>query len=124
MQQQIETMATADYSFFIGDWQNSNESSFGLAGFSIIEGLSGPEIQVTGIAGGYFPGDWGTAPAQFLVSAPGQRVASAFQASYNLGDRTVFLAGNINKGLVIIAVYALSDSEEPSLFVREFYFKK
>lgn len=119
-------MAKTDYSYFIGNWKNSHQASQGIAAFEIREGARGPEISVSGIESGFFPGDWGSKPVNFLVSGPGQTTASAFSATFDIGGRSLFLAGNINKGLIIIAIYAhaKSGSAHPSLFTREFYYKK
>lgn len=119
-------MAKTDYSYFIGAWKNSHQTSKGIAGFEIRESAQGPEVSVSGIETGYFPGDWGTQPVNFLVSGPDQTTASAFSATFEIGGRNLFLAANINKGLIIIAIYAeaKAGSDIPSLFTREFYYKK
>lgn len=118
-------MSKTDYSYFIGNWKNSHKVSKGIDSFEITEIDSGPQIRVSGIESGYFPGNWGTAPVGFLVSGPDQTTASAFEATFEIGDRNLFLAGNINKGLIIIAIYAKAKAGKdiPSLFIREFYFK-
>lgn len=117
-------MAQTDYSYFIGDWKNSNGSSNGIDSFRIAESEDGPKIEVIGIEGGFFPGNWGKAKVQFLVSGPHHTTASAFQACFRNGNKQIFLAGNINKGLIIIAIYAMAEQGDPNLFVREFYYKK
>jgi hypothetical protein len=122
----MKTMAKTDYSYFIGNWKNSHATSKGIGAFEISEGANGPQIKVSGIETGYFPGDWGSKPVSFLVNGPDQTTASAFSASFEVGGRSLFLAANINKGLIIIAIYgqAPAGSEVPSLFTREFYYKK
>ena len=119
-------MAKTDYSYFIGNWKNSHQTSKGIAAFEIREGGKGPEISVSGIETGYYPGEWGSQPVSFLLSGPDQTTASAFSATFEIGGRSLFLAANINKGLIIIAIYAQANagSGVPSLFTREFYYKK
>lgn len=119
-------MSKTDYSYFVGTWKNSNGSALGIDVFSIKEGDLGPLFTASGTESGYFPGNWGTAPVEFLVSHPDSNTASAFQVNFEVGGREIFLAGNINKGLIIIATYAVaqSGSELPNLFTREFYYKQ
>ena len=83
-------MSKIDYSYFVGDWKNSHKVSKGIDAFVISESDNGPQISVSGIESGYFPGDWGSTSIEFLVSGPGQSTASAFQATYQIGHELRF----------------------------------
>ncbi|MCB9232393.1 MAG: hypothetical protein H6581_12060 [Bacteroidia bacterium] len=115
-----------DFNYFIGKWKNPFDQSKGIQSFEIRQESDGRvTMEVQGVSQGYFPAGWGQAEVNFLASTPGGTQASAFSASFQLPGRNVFLAGNINKGLIIIAIYALDakGNQDNNLFVREFYHK-
>lgn len=113
-------------SIFIGNWKNPKTTTQGIYQFSITKSEQGMDIEVEGVAEGRIPGKWGKQALALYNNNPDERDPVAFQATYTIGGLELQLAGNINKGLIIIALYArqLASTDQADFFIREFYFKK
>jgi hypothetical protein len=71
------------------------------------------------------PRDWGEVPVTFCVTSAGASDAVGFHAVYDFGFQRMVLAGNLNKGLIIIASFHmfLDGSPRSNYFTREFFYQ-
>ena len=113
-------------SVFIGQWKNPKKGTKGIRHFDIVNNGNGLEINATGASDGYMPGNWGTKDLLIHNTAPDSSSEVGFQATYEINEKELFLAGNINKGLIIIAIYIklLNQEDKSHFFIREFFYKK
>ncbi len=107
-----------------GRWKNSKANTKGIAEFALEEVDSELLISINGAEEGFLPNNIGP-----IVSTPHSANESsddciAFQADTTIDGVNYFFAGNINKGLVIIATYIKSSEISSNFFVREFFYKQ
>jgi hypothetical protein len=76
-------------------------------------------------AGAGAPRDWGEVPVMPCASAADARDPAGFYAVYDFGFKRMFLAANMNKGLMIIVAYNmfLDGSPRSNYFAREFFYQ-
>ena len=108
----------------IGKWKNSKIGTKGIGEFELSEYDGNFSLTVRGADGGYFPSEISILACTAHSSSPSSNTFSAFQAEAKVDGSTYFFAGNINKGLIIIATYIQVESDDKSnFFIREFFYK-
>lgn len=108
----------------LGRWKNSKQGTKGISTFTFTHSNGDLMITVEGSNEGQMSGTYGPLPCVVYAPGPGSTSFSAFEISFATTERTYFLAGNINKGLIIIASYIQSTvSDESNFFIREFFYK-
>jgi hypothetical protein len=115
--------SAVDMSNLTGHWTNTNPETIAITHFDLFPREGRYYIRIFG-AGSAEP--WGEAEANpHGYDASGGR-AVAFLARYDLGFAEIALAGNENKGLVIIASYHRFKDASPrsNYFKREFFYRK
>jgi len=107
-----------------GRWKNSKSSTVGIAEFTLAEVDNKLSISFQGATGGSIPGNIGPIEAVAHASDDSSSDCIAFQAETTVDGKQYIFAGNINKGLVIIATYIrILNGEKPNFFIREFFYK-
>ncbi len=114
---------TISYKHFLGSWKNSRPETKGIESYVFEESDEGLQISVRGAEDGVIPGNWGTQPVICHASSPEGGKATAFQAGFLVNGHKIFIAGNINKGLIIIAIYIEAGEADANSFIREFFYK-
>ena len=111
------TDATIDFNPVLGLWINSNEKTLWLKQFTLSQQ---PERIVMRTTCAHEPNDWGEAEVTPYLDNIGER---AFSAEYHLAAYNTLLAGNMNKGLWVIAAFYRFKDERPNFLGREFFFR-
>ncbi|MDF1695924.1 MAG: hypothetical protein P1U56_08840 [Saprospiraceae bacterium] len=107
-----------------GTWKNSKSNTIGIAGFTLEEINNSLFIKIQGVKDGLLPESINDLKAHIYTASAESDQCIAFDSSVKLGDRECFFAGNVNKGLIIIATYIKMNSDsDNNLFVREFFYK-
>jgi len=108
----------------LGRWKNSKGETKGIAAFSLEEVQGKLMITIEGAADGHLPSKIGPVEAIAHGADLTSTACSAFQARTESNGKSYFFAGNINKGLIIIATYVEVPLELGSnFFIREFFYK-
>lgn len=109
---------------FSGTWFNTNTESPGITCVTCNPEDGGLRVRFEG-NGSSEPRDWGEATAELLCAAAIQGgPAMSFVASFDLGFKKALAGGNLNQGLLVIAVYhSLQNSSDggSNYFSREFF---
>ena len=107
-----------------GRWKNSKPFTVGISEFELTEIDNKLSISIQGASGGTLPADIGPISAIGHASDELSNDCIAFQAETIAEGKQYFFAGNINKGLVIIATYIkVLSGEKSNFFIREFFYK-
>ena len=108
-----------------GRWINSKDTTSGITEFELSVQDGDLYFQFSGAENGPFPGDLGKHNVQTYGQLNDASKFSGFQLTANIKDIEMVLAGNINKGLIIIALYGspAQDSETSNFFIREFFYQ-
>ena len=111
-----------DLGHYAGHWTNTNPETSAITHFDFKQ--RGERFYLRASGAGY-PGDWGeveVTPHAYDVSS--QR-GLAFLAQYSFDFAEITLAGNENKGLIIIASYHRFKDASPrsNYFKREFFYR-
>lgn len=108
-----------------GEWKNSKFKTAGIERFYFR--ISGDElfIEPFGASDSINAASWGSHKVSVFSTRNKKDDFSAFMTSIEISDQTATLCGNINKGLIIIAMYIKSNSKNGTgnYFIREFFFK-
>jgi len=114
---------TVDLSSFTGHWTNTNPETLAITHFDLFPREGCYYIRAFG-AGRAEP--WGEAEATPHAYDAGSGRAVAFLTRYDWDFTEVTLAGNENKGLVIIASYHRFKDASPrsNYFKREFFYRQ
>ncbi|HKP02677.1 MAG TPA: hypothetical protein VJU77_04860 [Chthoniobacterales bacterium] len=117
------SVGAVDLAHYVGHWTNTNPETLAITHFDFTK--RGERFYVRASGSGY-PGDWGEAevtPHAYDVSSPR---GLAFIARYVFDFAEITLAGNENKGLIIIASYhRFKDaSSRSNYFKREFFYRQ
>lgn len=114
---------TVDLSSFIGHWINTNAQSLAITHFDLFAREGCYYLRAFG-AGRAEP--WGEVEALPHAYDAGSNRAVAFLARYDLNFAEITLAGNENKGLIIIASYHRFKDASPrsNYFKREFFYRQ
>jgi hypothetical protein len=112
-----------DLTHYVGVWTNTNPATLAITHFDFTK--RGGRFYLRASGAGY-PGDWGeveVTPHAYDVSS--QR-GLAFLARYAFDFAEITLAGNENKGLIIIASYHRFTDGSPrsNYFKREFFYRQ
>lgn len=109
--------ATVDLAPLLGDWRNSNDKTEWIKSFRLSHEHGESLIHIQAAVAPY---DWGRTPVTFYLDNIGE---VAFFAELDFPDMQARLAGNMNKGLwVIAAFYNFKDDKQPNFLCREFYY--
>jgi len=107
-----------------GNWKNSKATTKTIAKFSLLEKDGNLQITIAGAAGGYLPNEIGPLSVIAHAADPDSTESIAFQAEATVDGTSYFFAGNVNKGLVIIATYIKTAAGKGSnFFIREFFYR-
>ena len=112
-----------DLAHYVGHWTNTNPETSAITHFDFKQ--CGERFYLRASGAGY-PGDWGeveVTPHAYDVSSPR---GLAFLACYAFDFAEITLAGNENKGLIIIASYHRfkDGSRRSNYFKREFFYRQ
>jgi hypothetical protein len=110
----------------LGRWLNTNRETRGLAECVIAQDGAGITVSITG-AGENEPVAWPTVRTTVLANLEeeaGQRTI-ALLADFNLGYMTVATHIRVNKGVLVIVLYATfrDDSGRSNYLNREFFYR-
>jgi hypothetical protein len=115
-------VVTVDLSSFTGHWTNTNPETLAITHFDLFprEGRYYLRVSAAGLRE-----PWGEVEATPHAYDASSRRAVAFLASYDLDFAEITLAGNENKGLIIIASYHRFKDRSPrsNYFKREFFYR-
>ncbi len=105
----------------LGRWRNTFSQTQGIVEFTLEASDKGYLLRALG-AGVEAP--WDPMPAIPLASTVEGGEGVAFHIRYDVGFAEMFLAANMNKGLIIIAAYTFfkDDSGRADYFMREFFY--
>ncbi len=107
-----------------GRWKNSKSTTKCIAGFTLEDGGNGLVLSIRGADDGYLPSTIGPISAVAHASNMSSTDCIAFHAVAEVDGKEYFFAGNVNKGLIIIATYVkVSSGKDSNFFVREFFYK-
>ncbi|HEV2989704.1 MAG TPA: hypothetical protein VG759_14770 [Candidatus Angelobacter sp.] len=110
---------------FAGTWLNTNTDSPGIV--RVICKVAGSSLQLRFEGNGSSePSDWGEVTAELLCAATIQGgPGMSFVASFDLGSKRAQVGGNLNQGLLVIAVYHTIQNQlgsgHSNYFTREFF---
>ena len=110
----------------VGHWLNTNRDTRGIAECLVAENDEGITVSITG-AGDNEPVRWPKARGTVLANLEeeaGQRTI-ALLADFNLGFMTVETHIRVNKGVLVIVLYATfrDDSGRSNYLNREFFYR-
>ena len=107
----------------IGEWTNSKNITHGIQSFIFRAKDGNLEIELFGSESSFQPGSWGNHTLS-TYSSSGNTQFSAFHSSIKIADHKIEIAGNINKGLIIIASYIKNEgsTQKSNDFIREFFY--
>jgi hypothetical protein len=113
---------TAGASELCGLWRNTSRETQVIRELNLKESVDGYELTAFGSCP---PHDWGTVPITVYCEGTGQHAQPAFFATYDTKEMHVRVAANMNKGLMIIALYARFSRDQLGLkqFAREFFYR-
>lgn len=108
-----------------GRWVNSKKKTSGIEEFEF--SIKGEDliIKITGSATGPLTGEWKAHKVKCYGNMAQPEAFSGFQLTLASHGIDIVLAGNINKGLIIIAMYGVptSSAEISNFFLREFFYQ-
>jgi hypothetical protein len=113
---------TAGASELCGLWRNTSRETQVIQELKLKKSAQGYELNAFGSCPPY---DWGTVPITVYYEGTGQRAPPAFFATYDTKEMHACVAANMNKGLLIIALYARFSRDQLGLkqFAREFFYR-
>ena len=115
------TDTSLDFGFLPGNWRNTNKHTKGIITFSLEEQGNGLLLTMQGAVGGHLPQEIGSAQMECFTSTPQSSTVNSFFGTLEDTDNEYKFAGNLNKGLIIIAAYVKLNGEP--YFIREFFSK-
>ena len=108
----------------IGKWKNSRPDTQGIESFELRADNGSLKLSVYGVSGGFMTDNLTDLECTAHATSPESNTFSGFQAQGTENGKEYFFAGNINKGLIIIATYIkVLSGNESNYFVREFFYK-
>lgn len=107
----------------LGTWMNTYRHSKCISHVTLTAREDGYYLHAHGVGS---PSDWGEIKVTPHAANVDSSVADAFWGQYDFGFLKMFLAANLNKGLLIIASYnSFNDgSDRSSYFARQFFYRK
>ncbi|HEV3041285.1 MAG TPA: hypothetical protein VHA33_26190 [Candidatus Angelobacter sp.] len=110
---------------FAGTWLNTNTDSPGIVRVTCKVARTSLRLSFQG-NGSSEPSDWGEVPAELLCAATIQGgPGMSFVASFDLGAKKAQVGGNLNQGLLVIAIYHTIQNQltagHSNYFTREFF---
>lgn len=107
-----------------GRWKNSKSTTKGIAGFTLTESEGGLMLGIQGAEGGFMSSQLEPVKVSCHSNNSDSKECIAFHGTSVDGGHKYRFAGNINKGLIIIATYITDlNDEDSNFFVREFFYK-
>jgi len=107
-----------------GRWKNSKPSTNGIEQFTLTDDGTNLSLSIRGAEHGFMPDDMGPLKTTAYSADGSSTDCIAFHAKGMADGKTYSFAGNVNKGLIIIAIYIeVSNNEADNFFVREFFYK-
>jgi hypothetical protein len=112
-----------DLAHYVGHWTNTNPETLAITHFDFTK--RGERFYVRCSGSGH-PGDWGEVEAMPYAYDVSSARGLAFMARYVFDFAEITLAGNENKGLIIIASYHRFNDPAPrsNYFKREFFYRQ
>lgn len=108
----------------LGRWKNSKIDTKGIAEFTLESRDNKLSLLLIGEEGSFLPNSIDWIEATGHASDNSSLDCIAFKAETTIDGKDYFFAGNVNKGLIIIATY-VEESEvlKSNFFLREFFYK-
>jgi hypothetical protein len=112
-----------DLGHYVGHWTNTNAETSAITHFDFKQR---DERFYLRAAGAGYPGDWGEVEVMPHAYDVSSRRGLAFLARYAFDFAEIILAGNENKGLIIVASYHTFKDASPrsNYFKREFFYRQ
>ena len=108
----------------IGNWKNSKVGTKGIERFTLSSIEDGLSLTIHGAEGGVLPTTLSDINVTMHTKSRDSIDCIAFHGNAQTESHTFSFAGNINKGLVIIATYIVDkEGVENNTFIREFFYK-
>jgi hypothetical protein len=106
-----------------GLWKNTKRATRVIRELQLLH--EGGGRYVVHAAGAGAPRDWGKVPVTPCASGADARDPAGFYAVYDFGFQRMFLAANMNKGLLILASYNIfvDGGSRSNYFAREFFYR-
>lgn len=107
-----------------GRWKNSKPTTVGISNFSLENVNNQLSLTIKGTEGGFLPDHLGPIEVSEHSATRNSKDCIAFHANVTHDGNEYSFAGNVNKGLIIIATYVKVKADETAnFFVREFFYK-
>lgn len=121
---QAVTLGPVDPAPILGQWWNTNLSSWGISRAELVRRDGGIDVQIVAADPPGESRDWGAAAVQkVFTDGPGSGQVCGYTATFNLEHARTHLQANVNHGLTVIAAFTTftDDSVRLSYLSREFY---
>lgn len=108
----------------IGSWKNSKATTICISEFALASSNDEMTLDIIGAKGGVMPDHLGPIKVSRHFKDNTSNDCIAFHGQSEVNGKKYAFAGNINKGLIIIATYIidLKDASQNG-FIREFFYK-
>lgn len=117
----------ADPAPILGEWQNTNRSTWGVSQVELRRQAAGIDLNVIAADPLGEPHDWGWAVVDKLFTdGPGSSRPCGYTAAFDLGHARTQIQANTNHGLTVVTTLtAFTDgSGRASYLTREFFFRR
>jgi hypothetical protein len=113
-----------DASALLGEWNNTNNLTTGIARLFLSEAGNRIVVRVFG-AGHPQPFDWGGAAVELFADLPELNQATSFTSFHDLGFMSVWLLVYVNKGVLVVVSLTRfqDDSGRANYWGRELFFR-
>jgi hypothetical protein len=107
-----------------GRWKNSKSTTIGISTFHLENVDNQLSLTINGADGGFLPYHMGPITVSTHSATKTSKTCIAFHANVSKDGNEYSFAGNVNKGLIIIATYVKVKADDTAnFFVREFFYK-